>query len=151
MSEKKKESGILDGTDQSNLFPHCVLNMGWNQMRPRARPPARRRLRVLTTFLTHFLLIDGGLVFVTAGSLPDGDCGFSAICQQQNKPFLSVTAAFVFLLSPLPPSNDIMSARNVNKTSRSPPGGGLQVRPISPAPKSCHFLICSVDALKKRS
>lgn len=38
MSEKKRrESGIIDGMDQSNLFPHCVLYMCWNKMRPERR------------------------------------------------------------------------------------------------------------------
>lgn len=31
--KKRRESGILDGIDQSDLFPHCVLYMGWNQMK----------------------------------------------------------------------------------------------------------------------
>lgn len=34
MSKKKRESGILDGPDQSNLLPDCVLYMDWEKMRP---------------------------------------------------------------------------------------------------------------------
>lgn len=32
--QKKRESRILDGIDQSDLFPDCVLYMDWEKMRP---------------------------------------------------------------------------------------------------------------------
>lgn len=83
-AEKRgKESHILDGVDQSNLFPHCVLYMCRNKMRPLPIHRQTKEHCILPSFFWSRWFKQASYSALTAGLLQIIDLITSFTCSYE--------------------------------------------------------------------